>query len=76
MCFKFLCKVVQNHLGKMLSFIENKGFSFNKLMLTQINAKLVAEFYKEHQGKAFYEYNTKINLESDDTTLLFSISIR
>jgi len=64
--------VVQNHLGKILSFIENKGFSFNKLMLTKLNAKSVAEFYKEHQGKAFYEYEKKRkNYIKSDKIIIF-----
>ncbi|XP_046458567.1 nucleoside diphosphate kinase 7-like isoform X1 [Daphnia pulex] len=46
---------VIEQMGKVLSFIEGKGFRFNKLMLTKIGANRAAEFYKEHQGRAFYE---------------------
>lgn len=50
---------VIEQMGKVLSFIEGKGFRFNKLMLTKIGANRAAEFYKEHQGRAFYEYVCK-----------------
>jgi len=47
---------VIEQMGKVLSFIEGKGFRFNRMMLTKIGANRAAEFYKEHQGRAFYEY--------------------
>lgn len=43
-------------MGKILSFIEGKGFKFNRMMLTKISATRAAEFYKEHLGRPFYEY--------------------
>lgn len=42
-------------MGKILSFIEGKGFKFNRMMLTRISATRAAEFYKEHLGRPFYE---------------------
>ena len=47
---------VIDQMGKILTFIEDKGFRFNKIMLTKISANRAAEFYREHQGRAFYEY--------------------
>ena len=43
-------------MGKILSFIESKGFRFNKMMMTKITPHRVGEFYKEHLGRAFYQY--------------------
>lgn len=42
-------------MGKILAFIEKKGFRFNKMMLTKLNSMRAAEFYKEHIGRSFYE---------------------
>jgi nucleoside diphosphate kinase len=47
---------VIEQMGNILSFMEGKGFRFNKMMLTKMGANRAAEFYKEHQGRAFYEY--------------------
>lgn len=47
-------EVIQ-HMGKVLAFIERKGFKFNKMMLTKISAMRAGDFYKEHDGRAFYE---------------------
>lgn len=55
-----MIKVVQ-HMGKILAFIEEKGFHFNRLMLTKFTAQRAAEFYKEHQGKSFYEYEKALS---------------
>jgi nucleoside diphosphate kinase len=43
-------------MGKILSFIESKGFRFNKMMMTKIAPHRAGEFYKEHMGRAFYQY--------------------
>lgn len=48
-------EVIQK-MGKILSFIEGKGFKFNRMMLTRLSATRAAEFYKEHNGRPFYEY--------------------
>jgi nucleoside diphosphate kinase len=46
---------VVNQMGQVLAFIESRGFRFNRMMLTHISSSRVAEFYKEHQGRPFYE---------------------
>jgi len=46
---------VINQMGKILSFIEEKGFRLNNLMLTRLGHESVSEFYKEHQGRPFYD---------------------
>jgi len=42
-------------MGKILSFIEEKGFRLNNMMLTRLGHQSVSEFYKEHEGRPFYE---------------------
>jgi len=46
---------VINQMGKILSFIEEKGFHFNNMMLTRLGHQSVSEFYKEHEGRPFYD---------------------
>lgn len=46
---------VIERMGRIIAFIEGKGFRFNKMMLTKIGAIRAAEFYKEHTGRPFYE---------------------
>lgn len=46
---------VVEQMGKILKAIEEKGFRFNRLMLTKFSPDTVAEFYREHQGKSFYK---------------------
>lgn len=46
---------VINRMGKILELIEEKGFRFNRMMLTKMHSDIAAEFYKEHQGKSFYK---------------------
>jgi len=46
---------VINQMGKILSFIEEKGFRLNNMMLTRLGPQRVSEFYKEHEGRPFYD---------------------
>lgn len=48
-------EVIQK-MGRVLEFIEGKGFKFNKLMLTRMSSVRAGDFYKEHNGRSFYEY--------------------
>lgn len=46
---------VIDQMGRILKMIEDKGFRFNKLMLTKMSPDIASEFYREHQGKSFYK---------------------
>jgi nucleoside-diphosphate kinase len=47
--------VKKGHIGKILDHIVKAGFRVVALKYTQITADLASSFYKEHEGKAFFD---------------------
>ena len=46
-------------MGKVIDHVYSQGFVINKLKMSRFTKATAGDFYKEHQGKAFYP-----NLES------------
>lgn len=46
---------VVEQMGRVLAFVEERGFRFNRLMLTRLSPESASHFYAEHAGRSFYE---------------------
>ena len=46
-------------MGKIIDYVYSQGFVINKLKMSRFTKATAGDFYKEHQGKAFFP-----NLES------------
>jgi len=46
---------VVEQMGRVLAFVEERGFRFNRLMLTHLSPESASHFYAEHAGRSFYE---------------------
>ena len=43
-----------NHIGAIISMIEQAGFSIQAMRLTQLTPKTAGEFYQVHKDRPFY----------------------
>ncbi len=46
--------VKENHVGEILSYIEKAGFHIKAMKMVKMTAEQAEIFYKEHNGKPFY----------------------
>lgn len=43
------------NFGKIIDYIYQNGFTINKLKMSRFSDKTATEFYKEHEGKPFFQ---------------------
>ncbi|HPV14788.1 MAG TPA: nucleoside-diphosphate kinase [Candidatus Cloacimonadota bacterium] len=47
--------VKKNHVGHIITIMEQRGFTLKNIKVLQFDRKRAAEFYMMHAGKDFYE---------------------